>query len=45
MNNTRVGDRAEIRLASDGINMYVGTNRNRQAGVAAYRLGPAAAGH
>jgi hypothetical protein len=45
MNHTRVGDRAEIRLASDGINLYVGTNRNRQGGVAAYRLGPAAAGH
>jgi hypothetical protein len=40
MNHTRVGDKNEIRLASDGINLYVGTTRNRQAGVAAYRLGP-----
>jgi hypothetical protein len=38
MNQTRVGDRSEIRLASDGINLYVGTTRNRQAGVAAYQL-------
>ena len=43
MKHTRVGDRNEIRLASDSINLYVGATRNRQARVAAFQLSPAPA--